>query len=170
MVVQTKNHIERKSNALCMLPTINIWLSTLRLRQNGHHFVHDIFSCIFLNENFRISKNVFIEMCFLGSNWQYVIIGSDKGWAPNRRQAIIWTSDGLVYWCIYASLGLNELIWREILRAFNVAVFNVCSEINQSPEGLVYFSSGTWLAMHIYRQCFSKVCWHFLVINEVWTA
>ena len=24
-------------------------------------------------------------------------------------QAIIWTNDGIVYWCIYASLGLNEL-------------------------------------------------------------
>ena len=25
----------------------------------------------------------------------------DKGLAPNRRQAIIWTNDGLVYWGIY---------------------------------------------------------------------
>ena len=29
--------------------------------------------------------------------------------AQNRRQAIIWTNDGLGYWLIYASLGLNEL-------------------------------------------------------------
>ena len=29
---------------------------------------------------------------------------------PNRGQAIIWTIDGLVYWRMYASLGLNELI------------------------------------------------------------
>ena len=28
--------------------------------------------------------------------------------APNRRQAIIWTNDGLVWWRIYASLSLNE--------------------------------------------------------------
>ena len=27
----------------------------------------------------------------------------------NRRQAILWTNDGIVYWCIYTSLGLNEL-------------------------------------------------------------
>ena len=26
-----------------------------------------------------------------------------------RRQSIIWTNDGLVYWRIYASLGLSEL-------------------------------------------------------------
>ena len=47
-------------------------------------------------------------MCSLWCDWQYVIIGSDNGLAPNRRQVIIWTDDGLVYWCIYASLGLNE--------------------------------------------------------------
>ena len=29
---------------------------------------------------------------------------------PNRRQAIILTNDGLSYWCIYASLGLDELM------------------------------------------------------------
>ena len=37
------------------------------------------------------------------------IIGSDNGLAPSRWQAIIWTNDGIVYWRIYASLGLNEL-------------------------------------------------------------
>ena len=32
--------------------------------------------------------------------------------ALTRRQAIIYTNDGywLVYWCIYVSLGHNELI------------------------------------------------------------
>ena len=33
------------------------------------------------------------EMCSLWSNWQYVIIGSGNGLAPNRRQALIWTND-----------------------------------------------------------------------------
>ena len=36
-------------------------------------------------------------------------ICSDNGLAPIRRQAIIWSNDGLVYWCICASLGLNKL-------------------------------------------------------------
>ena len=35
---------------------------------------------------------------------------------PGRRQAIIWTNDGIVYWRSYASLGLNEFVlslrWR----------------------------------------------------------
>ena len=36
----------------------------------------------------------FIEICFLGSNQQYLIIGSDNGLAPARRQAIVWTNNG----------------------------------------------------------------------------
>ena len=44
-----------------------------------------------------------------GSNYQYSSIGSDNGLAPVRWQAIIWINDGLVYWCIYVSLSLNEL-------------------------------------------------------------
>ena len=46
---------------------------------------------------------------FRGSNWQYGSISSDNSLAPNRRQAIIWTNDGLVYLRIYVSLGLNEV-------------------------------------------------------------
>ena len=39
---------------------------------------------------------------------KYSSIGSDNGLALLRWQAIIWFNDGLVYWCIYVSLGLNE--------------------------------------------------------------
>ena len=53
-------------------------------------------------------KYCFIEICFLGSNWQYFIIDSNNGLASNRRQAIIGTNVGLVYRHIYASLGLNS--------------------------------------------------------------
>ena len=36
-------------------------------------------------------------------------MGSDNGLALPRRWDIIWTNDGIVYWHIYASLGLSEL-------------------------------------------------------------
>ena len=49
------------------------------------------------------------HFCSWGSNQQYSSIGSGNGLAPVRRQAIAWTNNGLVYWRIYASLGLNEL-------------------------------------------------------------
>ena len=39
----------------------------------------------------------------------YRSIHSDSGVAPTWQQAIIRTNDGLVYWCMYASLTLDEL-------------------------------------------------------------
>ena len=47
----------------------------------------------------------FIEVCSPVSNWQGVISGSGNGLAPNRRQAITWTTDDLVYWHMYPSAG-----------------------------------------------------------------
>ena len=38
-----------------------------------------------------------------------ILDGSDNGLVPTRQQTIIWSNDGLLYWCIYVSLGLNVL-------------------------------------------------------------
>ena len=54
------------------------------------------FKCIFLNENVWI---FIVEISLKYVPWgQIDNIGSDKGLAPSRRQAIIWSNDGLVYW------------------------------------------------------------------------
>ena len=42
-----------------------------------------------------------------------VSISLDNGLVPNRRQVIIWTNDGPVYWPKFASLGLDLLILRQ---------------------------------------------------------
>ena len=55
-------------------------INILRPRQDGRHFSDDIFKCIVLNENVKIST--IFQHC------------SDNGLAPVRRQAIIWTNDG----------------------------------------------------------------------------
>ena len=44
-----------------------------------------------------------------GSNWQYVITGSDNGLATNRRQAITWANVDPDLCRHSASLGHNEL-------------------------------------------------------------
>ena len=67
----------------------------------------------------------FTEICPQSSNWQYDTIGSDNGLAPNRCQAIIWTNDSLVYWCIYVTLELDEL--------------KLCN-VNPSPPSAAYMS------------------------------
>ena len=38
---------------------------------------------------------------------------ADTDLTTNRRENIIWTNDGPCYWCIYTSLGLNELTHSE---------------------------------------------------------
>ena len=93
-----------------ILAILFMWrLDTLRPRQDGRHFADDIFKCIFMNENFWILKLNFTEICSLGCNWQYGGIGSDNGLVQIRQQDIIWSNDGMFYWHLYASLGLNEL-------------------------------------------------------------
>ena len=86
---------------------LSTWrVNTLRLRQNSHR---RHFQMRFLKWKCMIFDWNFSGDCSWGSNWQYSCIGSDNGLAPNRCQAIIWTNDGIVYWCIYVSLSLNEL-------------------------------------------------------------
>ena len=58
----------------------------------------------------KIVFNFKFQICSQGSSELLAIIGSNNGLSPTRRQAIIWTNDDLVYWCIDASLGLNESI------------------------------------------------------------
>ena len=43
-----------------------------------------------------------------GCDRQYTSIRLDDGLAPNRRQAIIWSNNGIADWYKYASLDLNE--------------------------------------------------------------
>ena len=78
----------------------------------------DILICMFLNESFWISNKISLKYVPLGlidnKPSQH---GSDNGLSPNRRQAIIWTNDGIIYLRIYASLAISELIcnnnnWR----------------------------------------------------------
>ena len=82
-------------------------VNTIRSRQNGRHFPDDISKRSFLNENVWIPIDISLNLI---SKWPYTSIGSDDGLAPKRRQAIIWTKDGLVCLHIYAAFGLNELI------------------------------------------------------------
>ena len=57
----------------------------------------------------------FALFCSQRSNWQKFSFGSDNGLVLNRREAINWTSDGLVSWYIYVLLGFNKNILVEAL-------------------------------------------------------
>ena len=51
----------------------------------------------------------FTESCSQGFNKQYANTNSDNDLVPNRQQSIIWTNDGLVYWCSSALMSLQHL-------------------------------------------------------------
>ena len=90
------------------------------------------------------------------------------GLMPNWSQAIIWTNDGLVYWCIYASLGHNVLTsgviftWHfrisfvfsyrknllNIVQSFSVLYFGIsCS--------LRFWNFQTLLKRLVFKECIS---------------
>ena len=100
-----------------------IYFNTLSLKQNGHHFADDIFKFkIFSNENvcilIQIWKKFFLSIQLAVSHhWSY------NGLAPFQRQAIIWTNDGLVYWCLYTSANLNG--WRGLHCKISSTIHNI---------------------------------------------
>ena len=69
-------------------------VNTLRLRWNGRHFADNIFKFIVVF-CFRYHW-ILLQMIQLTVN-----IGSDNGLVLNRRQAIIWTDNGLINLHIY---------------------------------------------------------------------
>ena len=122
-------------------------INTLRWRQNGHHFPDDIFKWIFLNENTWIS--IKIEVCSQGSNQQYSSIGSDYGLALVRWQTIIWTNEGLVYWCKYVSLCLNELIYcvSHLARSIHFRKHQNIFEFSIIPQP--WDGAGSWKSLPV---------------------
>ena len=102
--------------------TLLIGLYALKQRQHGRHFVDAFFSV--KTFKFRWKCHWFFSM---GSNWDQVINGPCNGLAPNRRQAIIRSSGSLANWCIYASLGLNDLT-HCVVRTIDIFLFVISEQ------------------------------------------
>ena len=81
-------------------------LNRLRSRQNCRSFSDDIFNCIFLNENVWISLKVSLKFVFKVRIRNIPALVQINGLVPTSYYLKQWW---LVYWCIYVSLGLNEL-------------------------------------------------------------
>ena len=81
-----------------------LFIDTLRLfsrvQVQIYLLVWNLFYCS------QISLNV-VPNGSIKNEWSS--IGSERGLAPNRWQAIIWSDDGLVYWPIHASSDLDVL-------------------------------------------------------------
>ena len=104
--VDCTHHLPRTGNTI--LVTLSSYFNTLRPRQDGRHFPDDIFKCIFLNENARISLKISLKVV------PKVRINN----IPALVQIMAWRRPGdkplsepmmVSLPMIYASLGLNEL-------------------------------------------------------------
>ena len=102
-------------------------ISTPKLKQNDQHFADDIFRYILFNETVWILIQIWLKFVPNGLVKKY-IIASDNGLSSNRQQAIIWTNDGLIYCCIYASLGRYELVLLGIYIYIDVHSNNCLTE------------------------------------------
>ena len=81
--------------------------------QNGRHFADDIFKCIFMNENILISIRISLKFVTKGPINNIAALIRIMTWRlqgdkPLSEQMMI---KYLIYWGIYASLGLNDLCW-----------------------------------------------------------
>ena len=80
------------------------WVSIFRPRQDGCHFADDIFTCIFFNENCCNLIKFSLKYVRKGPIDNYPALVQIMAWRHYLNQ---WW---LVYWRIYASLVLNELM------------------------------------------------------------
>ena len=125
-------------------------INTLRPRQNGRHFADDIFKCIFLNENVSIVVKIslkFVQLTIF-QHWFRWWLGAVQATSHYLNQ---WW---LVYWRIYASLGLNELT-----TFFKRPVHNcgsvVLLETNwHMVEMWICFLNGTRKIIKCHQNCF----------------
>ena len=92
---------------LSQLETMDMRFNTLRPKQSGRHSPEDIFKYIFLNENVWISLTISLEFVpkVLISNIPALV----QITARHQPGDMPLSERCLVYWCIYASLGLNGL-------------------------------------------------------------
>ena len=95
-------------NLPCDRDPFHVWFNTLRWRQNGRHFADDIFRCIFLNDNVWISIKISLKFVPKGQIKNITALVQIMAW---RRPGDKPISEPMlfIYWCIYASLGLNDV-------------------------------------------------------------
>ena len=105
--------------------TLGFWdtVNTWRPRPNGRHFPDDIFKCLFLNGNIWILIKMSLTFVLNGPINNMSALFQIMAWhrigdKPLSETMLTWFTDAtshclnqwwLVYWSLYASLGLNEL-------------------------------------------------------------
>ena len=108
------------------------WVNTLRPRQNGRHFA-DIFKCNFLDETVWISIKILLKFLPTGPINNISALVQIMAWHRLGDKPLS-EPKWLVYWRIYASLGLNELMLALLsdLPLMNCSSFRSCKTPHHS--------------------------------------
>ena len=76
---------------------------------NGPTFCRQHFQRLFfLNEKCCILIQISLKCVSKGANDSKSVMVQIMAWHWTGKKPFIWTNDGLLHWCITASLGLNE--------------------------------------------------------------
>ena len=94
-----------------------VWLNTMGPGQNGRHFSDDIFKCLFLNENIRISIEISLKFVPRGPINNIPALSQIMAWRRSGDKPL--SERCLVYWRIYASLGPDELTENWCMMTFS---------------------------------------------------
>ena len=90
--------------------THDTFSNTLRPRQDSRHFADDDFKCIFVNEFFFVLFKFSLKFIHWGSIYnKSALFYLMPVRITNRHPASFWTNDGLFYWRMYASFGMDEV-------------------------------------------------------------
>ena len=67
---------------------------------------------------------------------QYNNVDSDNDWAPNKRRAIIWPNDDLVYWHIYGVIWpqWGNYNWQKGVVETKITVFTDAYTVNKAGK------------------------------------
>ena len=93
------------------------------------------------------------------------MISSDNGLVTSRRQANIWTNDGLVYWRMYASLGLNDLIhlgWGKCICVGNLNIIGLDNGLSPGRRQAIIWSNAGKLLIWPLGTNFGKILRTFM--------
>ena len=114
-------------------------INTLRPRQNGRHFAEDFFECKFYEFGSRFHWSLLLRVRLtLFQHWFRLWLGAGQATSHYLNQ---WL---LVYWRIYASIGLNGLIlWIIILVRYGSILF-FCHLLNDCAMNSIIWCVFGW--------------------------
>ena len=90
--------------------------------------------------------------------------GYNNGLGPIRQQVIIWANDCLAYWCIYASLGINELkLYRKWFHDNNFSDIKSAMIADSLPEKLSIYEHFPFMT---HKSCLYWYKWWYVSFEK----